>query len=131
MEVEMAKKAVLSHDAPAPIGPYSQAVEVGSWIFISGQIPIDPTTGKLVEGGISTQTRQVLNNLQAVLTAVGLNMDAVVKTTIYLTDLGEFSLVNEIYEEYFQPPYPARATVEVSALPRGVRIEIEAIAYKR
>ncbi len=127
----MAKKAVLSHDAPAPIGPYSQAVEVGSWIFISGQIPIDPTTGKLVEGGISTQTRQVLNNLQAVLTAVGLNMDAVVKTTIYLTDLGEFSLVNEIYEEYFQPPYPARATVEVSALPRGVRIEIEAIAYKR
>lgn len=127
----MAKKAILSHDAPAPIGPYSQAVQVGNWIFISGQIPIDPTTGKVIDGGIATQTRQVLQNLQSVLTAVGLSLDAIVKTTIYLTDLGEFGTVNEIYEEYFHPPYPARATVEVSALPKGVRVEIEAIAYKR
>ncbi len=127
----MAKKAILSQDAPAPIGPYSQAVQVGNWVFISGQIPLDPVTGKVVEGGIATQTRQVLQNLQAVLTAVGMNLDSIVKTTIYLTDLGEFSTVNEIYETYFHPPYPARATVQVSALPKGVRVEIEAIAYKR
>jgi len=125
----MNKQAILSDDAPAPIGPYSQATRVGDWIFISGQIPIDPSTGELVPGGIAAQTRQVLQNLQAVLTAVGLNLDSVVKTTIYLTDLTMFSEMNEVYATYFRPPYPARATVEVRALPKGAQVEIEAIAY--
>lgn len=125
----MNKQAILSLDAPAPIGPYSQAMRVGDWIFISGQIPIDPSTGELVSGGIAAQTRQVLQNLQAVLTAVGLSLDSVVKTTIYLTDLTMFSEMNEVYATYFRPPYPARATVQVSALPKGAQVEIEAIAY--
>ncbi|OYT70615.1 MAG: hypothetical protein CFK49_01860 [Armatimonadetes bacterium JP3_11] len=125
----MTKQQILSHDAPAPIGPYSQATRVGDWIFISGQIPIDPCTGELIPGGIAAQTRQVLQNLQAVLTAVGLNLDSVVKTTIYLTDLTMFSEMNAVYATYFRPPYPARATVQVSALPKGAQVEIEAIAY--
>jgi 2-iminobutanoate/2-iminopropanoate deaminase len=123
------KQAVLSQDAPAPIGPYSQAVRVGDWVFLSGQIPVDPHTGEVVAGGIEAQTRQVLQNLQAVLTALGLNLDSIVKTTIYLTDLSMFAEMNEVYETYFHPPYPARATVQVSALPKGVQVEIEAIAY--
>jgi 2-iminobutanoate/2-iminopropanoate deaminase len=125
----MNKQAILSQDAPAPIGPYSQATRVGDWIFISGQIPIDPHTGELISGGIAAQTKQVLQNLQAVLTAVGLNLDSVVKTTIYLTDLTMFSEMNEVYATYFRPPYPARATVQVCALPKGAQVEIEAIAY--
>lgn len=125
----MNKQAILSQDAPAPIGPYSQATRVGDWIFISGQIPIDPNTGELISGGVAAQTKQVLQNLQAVLTAVGLNLDSVVKTTIYLTDLTMFSEMNEVYATYFRPPYPARATVQVSALPKGAQVEIEAIAY--
>lgn len=125
----MKKQAILSHDAPAPIGPYSQAVRVGNWIYISGQIPIDPVTGELVAGGVAAQTKQVLQNLQAVLTAVGLNLDSIVKTTIYMTDLTMFAEMNEVYSHYFHPPYPARATVQVSALPRGAQVEIEAIAY--
>ncbi len=125
----MKKQAILSHDAPAPIGPYSQAVRVGNWIYISGQIPIDPATGELIVGGVAAQTKQVLQNLQAVLTAVGLNLDNIVKTTIYLTDLTMFAEMNEVYSNYFHPPYPARATVQVSALPKGAQVEIEAIAY--
>lgn len=125
----MSKQAILSQDAPAPIGPYSQATRVGDWIFISGQIPIDPNTGELISGGVAAQTKQVLQNLQAVLTALGLNLDSVVKTTIYLTDLTMFSEMNEVYATYFRPPYPARATVQVSALPKGAQVEIEAIAY--
>ncbi len=125
----MGKEAVLSPDAPAPIGPYSQAARVGDWLFISGQIPIDPTTGNIVPGGIHAQTRQVLLNLQAVLTGVGANLDRVVKVTIYMTDLRQFPEMNEVYATYFSEPYPARATVEVSALPKGALIEIEAIAY--
>jgi 2-iminobutanoate/2-iminopropanoate deaminase len=125
----MTKQAILSQDAPAPIGPYSQAVRVGDWIFISGQIPIDPATGKMITGGVATQTKQVLQNLQAVLTAVGLNMDSIVKTTIYMTDLSMFAELNEVYANYFHPPFPARATVQVSALPMGALVEIEAIAY--
>ncbi|GIV08362.1 MAG: endoribonuclease [Fimbriimonadales bacterium] len=125
----MTKQAILSQDAPAPIGPYSQAVRVGDWIFISGQIPIDPATGKMITGGVATQTKQVLQNLQAVLTAVGLNLDSIVKTTIYMTDLNLFAELNEVYANYFHPPFPARATVQVSALPMGAQVEIEAIAY--
>ncbi|MDM7461996.1 MAG: RidA family protein [bacterium] len=125
----MKKQAILSHDAPAPIGPYSQATRVGNWIFISGQIPIDPATGEMISGGVAAQTKQVLQNLQAVLTAVGLNLDSIVKTTIYLTDLTMFAEMNEVYAQYFHPPYPARATVQVSALPKGAQVEIEAIAY--
>ncbi len=125
----MGKQAVLSPDAPAPIGPYSQAVRVGDWLYLSGQIPVDPTTGELVEGGIQAQTRQVLQNLQAVLTAVNANLQNIVKVTIYMVDLGSFQEMNEVYAEYFSPPYPARATVEVAALPKGALIEIEAVAY--
>jgi len=125
----MTKHAILSQDAPAPIGPYSQAVRVGDWIFLSGQIPVDPHTGEVIAGGVGAQTRQVLQNLQAVLTAMGLNLDSIVKTTIYLTDLSAFAEVNEVYATYFHPPYPARATVQVSALPKSVQVEIEAIAY--
>ncbi|MFN7016673.1 MAG: RidA family protein [Fimbriimonadales bacterium] len=125
----MTKQAILSNDAPAPIGPYSQATRVGDWIFLSGQIPIDPLTGELITGGVAAQTKQVLQNLQAVLTALGLNLDSIVKTTIYLTDLTMFAEMNAVYATYFRPPYPARATVQVSALPMGALVEIEAIAY--
>lgn len=125
----MTKQAILSKDAPTPIGPYSQATRVGDWIFLSGQIPIDPQTGELIAGGVAAQTKQVLQNLQAVLTAMGLNLDSIVKTTIYMTDLNMFAEMNEVYETYFRPPYPARATVQVSALPKGAQVEIEAIAY--
>ncbi|MCX7926150.1 MAG: RidA family protein [Fimbriimonadales bacterium] len=125
----MSKQAILSKDAPAPIGPYSQATRVGEWIFISGQIPIDPHTGELILGGVAAQTQQVLQNLQGVLTALGLNLDSIVKTTIYMTDLNMFAEMNEVYATYFRPPYPARATVQVSALPKGAQVEIEAIAY--
>ncbi len=125
----MGKEAVLSPDAPAPIGPYSQAVRVGNWVFLSGQIPVDPNTGEIVPGGIEAQTRQVLQNLQAVLTALGASLDSIVKTTIYMTDLSEFAQMNAVYETYFRPPYPARATVQVAQLPREALIEIEAIAW--
>lgn len=125
----MGKKAVFSADAPPPIGPYSQAVRIGDWLFLSGQIPVDPATNEVVPGGIVAQTRQVLQNLQAVLNAEGATLQHVVKTTIYLQDLNDFKAMNEVYANYFCEPYPARATVEVSGLPKGVLIEIEAIAY--
>lgn len=125
----MTKKAVYSADAPAPIGPYSQAVRVGDWLFISGQIPVDPVNNEIAPGGIQAQTKQVLQNLQAILNAEGASLQNVVKTTIYLQDLDDFKAMNEVYATYFTEPYPARATVEAAALPRGVLIEIEAIAY--
>ncbi|MCL6534055.1 MAG: RidA family protein [Armatimonadetes bacterium] len=125
----MTKQAVYSADAPAPIGPYSQAVRVGDWLFISGQIPVDPVNNEVVPGGIRAQTKQVLQNLQAILNAEGASLQHVVKTTIYLQDLDDFKAMNEVYATYFTEPYPARATVQVAALPRGVLIEIEAIAY--
>ncbi|GIV14465.1 MAG: RidA family protein [Fimbriimonadales bacterium] len=125
----MTKQAVYSEDAPAPIGPYSQAVRVGDWLFISGQIPVDPVNNEVVPGGIRAQTKQVLQNLQAILNAEGASLQHVVKTTIYLQDLDDFKAMNEVYATYFTEPYPARATVQVAALPRGVLIEIEAIAY--
>ncbi|MCW5935058.1 MAG: RidA family protein [Fimbriimonadia bacterium] len=125
----MNKTAIHTPDAPAAIGPYSQAVRAGNLLFLSGQIPLDPTTGKMIEGGIEAQTRQVMLNLQAVLQAAGVSTDAVVKTTIYLTDMGDFQAVNEIYSQYFNAPFPARATVEVADLPRGAQVEIDAIAF--
>jgi 2-iminobutanoate/2-iminopropanoate deaminase len=114
--------------APDPIGPYSQAIRTNGLIFISGQIPIQPETGLVVEGGIEAQTHQVMKNLSAILHAAGSGFDKVVKTTIFLSNLDDFSCFNGIYEEYFGEARPARATVQVSRLPREVLLEIEAIA---
>jgi len=124
----MSLSIVSSDLAPAAIGPYSQAVRVGSFLFLSGQIPLDPVTMELVSPDIEPQTRRVLENLKAVLAAAGSNLSAVTKTTIYLTSLEDFAAVNRIYSEYFQAPYPARATVGVRELPRGARVEIDGIA---
>ncbi len=124
----MTKKAIKTDNAPAAIGPYSQAIQAGSLLFVSGQIPIDPATGLVVDGGIVEQTRQVLKNLVAVLQAGGCTTNDVLKTTIYLKDMGEFQLVNGIYAELFNSPFPARATVEVARLPKDVMIEIDCIA---
>lgn len=115
--------------APAAIGPYSQGVRAGEYAFFSGQIPLDPETGALVAGGIGAQAERVMANMTAVLNAAGLGFERVVKTTIYLTDLQDFAVVNEIYGRYFAGVHPARATVQVAALPRGAGIEIEWIAY--
>ena len=125
----MKKEVVQTSKAPAAIGPYSQAVKAGGFVFCSGQIPLDPATGKLVEGDVEVQTRQVLQNLEAVLTEAGADWSLVVKTTIFLADLADFAKVNAIYGEKFPEAPPARATVQVAALPMGVRVEIEAIAY--
>jgi 2-iminobutanoate/2-iminopropanoate deaminase len=122
------KVTIATTDAPRAIGPYSQAVRHGNLLFCSGQIGLDPATAQLVPGGVEAETRQVLLNLAAVLAAAGATTDAVVRTTIYLADLADFNRVNEIYAAYFADPYPARATVGVSELPRGARIEIDAIA---
>ena len=125
-------KEARSDAAPAPVGPYSQAVEHDGWIFASGQIPLDPASGELVGGEIEDQTRQVLANLRAVLEAAGASLDDVVRTTIYLIDLGHFPRVNAVYAEHFTAePQPARATVQVAALPLGATIEIDAIAISR
>jgi len=122
------KDAIATPAAPQAIGPYSQAVRAGEWLFLSGQIGLDSATGALVPGGIVAETEQVLKNLGAVLQAAGLSYDAVVRTTIYLVDLGDFARVNELYGRCFRPPFPARATVGVAALPRSARIEIDATA---
>lgn len=114
--------------APAAIGPYSQAVRCGGLVFCSGQIPLIPATGELLSGDIRIETKQVMENLAAVLTAAGSDFGRVVKTTIYLTDMADFPVVNEVYGSYFSDHKPARATVAVAALPRGARVEIEAIA---
>jgi 2-iminobutanoate/2-iminopropanoate deaminase len=117
-------------DAPAAIGPYSQAVRQGNMVFLSGQIPLDPKTGALVEGSIEAEANRVLDNLAAVLAAAECSFADVVKTTIYLTNLGDFQAVNAEYGKRFKGAFPARATVEVAALPRGARVEIDAIALK-
>ena len=124
----MPKQAIQTPKAPAAIGPYSQAVVANGWLFLSGQIPLDPGTGRLVEGGIAKQTEQTLLNLQAVPEAAGLGLDRVVKTTVYLHNLSDFQAMNEVYARFFTEPFPARAAIEVSALPKGAGIEIEAIA---
>jgi 2-iminobutanoate/2-iminopropanoate deaminase len=125
----MAAKEIITTDrAPAAIGPYSQAVRAGGFVFLSGQIPLDPATGQMIDGDIEAQTRQVMKNLEAVLTAAGTSFDKVVRATIYLTDLGDFAKVNAIYGERFPKDPPARATVQVAALPRGSRVEIDLVA---
>lgn len=122
------KEAIATKGAPAAIGPYSQAVRSGQLVFLSGQVPLDPATGQLAEGDIAAQTRRAMDNLGAVLAAAGCSFGDVVRTTIDLVDLGNFAAVNEAYATYFAPPYPARATVQVSALPRGAAIEIDMVA---
>jgi 2-iminobutanoate/2-iminopropanoate deaminase len=124
----MTKQVITTADAPAAIGPYSQAIRVGNLVFTSGQIPLHPQTGDIVGETAAEQARQVLQNLQAVLQAAGASMQNVVKTTIFLTDLSQFAAVNAVYAEFFPENPPARSTVQVAALPRGVQVEIEAIA---
>jgi len=123
-------RAIETRGAPGAIGPYSQAIESNGMVFCSGQIALDPQTGAIVEGGIKAQTRRALENLRAVLAGAGLTFSDVVKTTLFLVDLADFNSVNEIYSEHFTAPYPARSTVQVAALPRGARVEIEAIAIR-
>jgi len=123
-------RAVKSPSAPSPIGPYSQAIESGEWLYCSGQIALDPASGEIVPGGVAAEARQVLRNLEAVLTEAGFGFGDVVKTTIYLVDLADFTKVNEIYAEFVEPPFPARATVGVAALPRGAKVEIDLVARK-
>ena len=121
-------KTISTLNAPAAIGPYSQAVVSNGFAFLSGQIPLDPSTGQLINGDVAAQTQRVLENLKAVLEACGCSLDKVVKTTVYLKDMGEFALMNEVYARYFAENAPARATVEAARLPRDVRVEIDCIA---
>ena len=123
-----AREAITSPTAPPAIGPYSPAIRAGNLLFISGQIPLDPATGQLVRGDIRVQTTRVLDSLRELLVAAGTDTAHVVRTTIFLADLSDFAVVNEIYATYFTPPYPARATVQVARLPRDVRVEIDATA---
>ena len=122
------KHSFSSDNAPKAIGPYSQAVRVGDLLFLSGQVPLDPATGQLIEGDISAQTRRVMDNLDAVLKSAGLSFADVARTTIFLADLNDFAKVNEVYGSYFTEPFPARATVQVARLPKDARVEIDAIA---
>lgn len=122
------KRIIHSDKAPKAIGPYSQAIHIRNFVFTSGQIPIDPASGKLIEGGIKEQTRRVLENLKAILEAAGTDFTKAVKVTVYLVDMNEFSQFNEIYSEYFTSDQPARSAVQVAALPLGASIEIEMIA---
>jgi 2-iminobutanoate/2-iminopropanoate deaminase len=124
-------KPIQTSGAPAAIGPYSQAIEEQGWVFCSGQIGLDPKSGALVAGGVEAETRRALENLHEVLAEAGLGFQNIVKTTIFLADLGDFDVVNRIYGEHLSPPYPARSTVQAAALPRKARVEIEAIAMKR
>lgn len=124
------KNIIYSENAPKPIGPYSQAVEIDNLVFLSGQIGIDPKTENIVQGGIATETRQVMNNIRAVLEEANLSFENVIKVTIFLTNLTVFNEVNQIYGEYFTEDFPARSTIEVQALPKGAKIEIEVIVQK-
>lgn len=124
------KKIINTANAPAPIGPYNQAVETGGLLFVSGQIPSNPATGELVTSGIKDEAKQVMENINAILTAAGLSFANVVKTTIFLTDMGTFAQVNEVYGGYFTGDFPARETVGVAALPKNVNVEISVIAAK-
>lgn len=122
------KKVISTSKAPAAIGPYSQAIQVGNLVYTSGQIPINPETGAFVEGGIKEQTRQSLLNVQAILNEVGLTMGSVVKTTVFMADMNDFADMNAVYAEFFAEPYPARSAVAVKTLPKGALVEIEVVA---
>ncbi len=126
----MSIKAIATPNAPGAIGPYSQGVEANSTVFVSGQLPIDPATGEFAGPDIATQTRQSLTNIRSILEANGMSMANVVKTTVLMTDLAEFGAMNAVYAEFFSEPYPARAAFQVVAVPKGAKIEIEAIAVK-
>lgn len=123
-------KAIQTNNAPAAIGPYSQAIEVNGFIFASGQIPIDPATGEFVEGGIKEQTRQSLLNAKSILIAAGTDLNRVVKTTVYLSDIANFAAMNEVYSSFFEQPFPARSAVAVKDLPKGALVEVEVLAAK-
>ena len=123
------RQPISTPHAPQAIGPYSQAIRAGEYLFVSGQIPLDPATGSLVSGTIAEETRRVLDNLGAILDAAGASFDRVVKTTVYLANMADFAAMNEVYATYFHAPAPARATVQAAGLPRGVRVEIDLIAY--
>jgi len=125
------KEIIQTEQAPQAIGPYSQATKAGGFVFVSGQIPIDPGTGQFVAGGIAEQTQQVMKNLAAVLEAAGSGLDRVVKTTVFLADIEEFAAMNEVYGRFFKQQPPARATVQAGRLPRNAKVEIEAIALAR
>ena len=122
------KQAISSPDAPKAIGPYSPAIRTGQLLFVSGQVPIDPATGDLIQGDVQAQTRRVLDNIGALLKAGGLSFADVVRTTVFLADMGDFAAMNEVYATYFPAPAPARATVQVARLPKDARIEIDVIA---
>jgi 2-iminobutanoate/2-iminopropanoate deaminase len=122
------KQALSTDRAPKAIGPYSQAIRVGQLLFLSGQVPLDPSTGQMVDGDVAAQTRRVMENLSAILQSAGLSFTAVVRTTIFLADMNDFAKVNEVYGSYFSEPYPARATVQVARLPKDARVEIDAVA---
>lgn len=123
----MSRQIIHTDQAPAAIGPYSQAVKAGATVYFSGQIPLDPATGEIVGGGIEAQARRAFDNLKAVAEAAGGSLDKMVRLGLYLTDLGEFAKVNAVMQEYFQAPFPARSTVEVSALPKGAGFEVDAV----
>ena len=123
----MTRQIIQTDHAPAAIGPYSQAVRVGDTVYFSGQIPLDPATGALVEGDFDAQVRRAFDNLQAVAVAAGGSLDRMVRLGLYLVDLGQFATVNEVMQEYFQMPYPARSTVQVPALPKGAVFEVDAV----
>ena len=122
------KEIIATEDAPRAIGPYSQAVRAGNFVFASGQIPIDPATGEFVPGGVAEQTEQVLKNLTALFAAAGVGLDQIVKTTVFLADMNDFTAMNEVYGRFFSEAPPARATVQAARLPRDAKVEIEAIA---
>ena len=124
----MAMKQISTEKAPAAIGPYSQAIEHGGFIFVSGQLPIDPSTGSFPEGGVEAQTRQSLTNIKSILEEAGCGMDKVMKTTVLLSDMADFGAMNGVYSEFFTPPYPARCAFAVKTLPKGALVEIECIA---
>ena len=128
MKISMMKKVISTTKAPAAIGPYSQAIQVGNLVHTSGQIPIDPATGVFVEGGIREQTRQSLLNVKAILEEAGLTMSDVVKTTVFMADMNDFADMNAVYAEFFAEPYPARSAVAVKMLPKGALVEIEVVA---
>ena len=123
------KKEISTTNAPAAIGPYSQALDLGNLVFVSGQIPVDPATGNISQD-VAEQARQSLTNIQNILKEAGLSMSDVIKTTVFITDINDFSVINEVYGSFFEKPYPARSCVEVSAIPKGCRLEIECIAAR-